>query len=136
METKSSVLRFRILPNEMMKLDGIIDHMNKINEEKNSQCKPINRSMILQMLVRNFNGLGPAFLKDEVLELKESNRLLLAIGRNLNQVIRKIHSGDMTANELTEGYLKKLYNHIGLTKMSIDKLVEQNVKRGQIEIEK
>ncbi|MES9903233.1 MAG: hypothetical protein ABW168_11250 [Sedimenticola sp.] len=136
MSKKTEVLRFRITPEEIKRLDNIIAQRNKLKAKENSKTKPINRSQVLLSLTRNFVCLGPDFLDDEVLSLKESNRLLLAIGRNLNQVIRKIHSGDITANELTEGYLKKLHDHVDLTKKSINKLVEQNVKRGQTEIGK
>lgn len=41
----------------------------------------------VRIAIRN----GPDFCKNEVLLLRQANRQLLAIGRNLNQVVRKIN---------------------------------------------
>jgi hypothetical protein len=131
---KTEAARFRATEQELIKLDETIDARNELKASENPAAKPTNRNKVLQTLVRNFAGLGPAFLSDELKELQESNRRLLGIGRNLNQVVKRIHSGEVSADVLTQRYLEELSEYVRETKESVDKLVEHNKKRGQVEL--
>ena len=132
MTTKTEVVRFRVTPTELKKLNEVIKAINKRKADKNPSTKPINRNQVLQALTRRFVGLGPSFLTDELLELKEANRRLLGIGRNLNQVVKKIHTGEVSADTLTQHYLEEVAAYVRVTKASVDKLVAHSQKRGQV----
>lgn len=134
MATKTEAARFRATPIELGKLDDTIKARNELKAASNPLAKPTNRNQVLQALTRNFVELGPAFLADEILELKETNRRLLGIGRNLNQVVKRIHAGEVSADTLTQRYLEDVAAYVRATKASVDKLVEHNQKRGQIEL--
>lgn len=134
MATKTEAARFRATPTELEKLDDTIKARNELRAAGNPLAKPINRNQVLQALTRNFVELGPAFLADEILELKETNRRLLGIGRNLNQVVKRIHAGEVSADTLTQRYLEEVAAYVRETKASVDRLVEHNQKRGQVEL--
>lgn len=134
MAHKTEAARFRATATELKKLDDTIKARNEIRVSENPLAKPINRNQVLQALTRNFVELGPAFLADELLELKETNRRLLGIGRNLNQVVKRIHAGEVSADALTQRYLEEVAAYVRSTKASVDKLVEHNQKRGQVEL--
>jgi len=126
---KTEVVRFRATETELKSLDGKIKHFN----DSTKALKPLNRNLVLQSLVRNFSGLGPSFFLDEIAAVKESNRHLLAIGRNLNQVVKRIHCGEMTADHLTLRYLDDITARIDRNRSSLDRLIEHSQKRGQSE---
>lgn len=133
-EKKTRPIVFRAKEKELERLDDAIKVRNEIRQSENPLAKSINRNQVLQALTRNFVELGPAFLADELLELKETNRRLLGIGRNLNQVVKRIHAGEVSADTLTQRYLEEVAAYVRATKASVDKLVEHNQKRGQVEL--
>lgn len=135
MATKTEAVRYRATPKEIERLDAVIEERNRQALERDPLARPTNRNKVLQALTRNFVGLGPAFLSDELLTLQESNRRLLAIGRNLNQVVKKIHSGEIQPDALSVKYLEGVALYVRNMKDSLDKLVEQNAKRGQLPME-
>ena len=105
-----------------------------VNEMKKNSTTKVNRNLVMQAMVRNFVGLGPTFLADELMELKETNRRLLGIGRNLNQVVKRIHAGEVNADVLTQRYLDEVAAYVRATKDSVDNLVAHNQKRGQVRL--
>ena len=126
-QRKTTPLVFRATERERNALDNLINIYNQDRDRP----RQVNRNQLLQSAVRNLIGLGPAFLSEEVLVLKESNRYLLAIGRNLNQVVRKIHSGEVGTDRLTKKRLDALTAAIQDQRNALDALVEHNKKRGQ-----
>ncbi len=128
MKTKVKWISFKATQTEF---DSLV---SAVAEMKENSTGKVNRNLVMQALVRNFIDLGPAFLADELLELKETNRRLLGIGRNLNQVVKRIHAGEVSADTLTQRHLEEVAAYVRTTKDSVDKLVEHNQKRGQIEL--
>jgi hypothetical protein len=127
---KTKAIVFRTTEKESADLEMILDARNNLESSK----VRINKNQVLQLLLRNFVRLGPNFLKDEVLALKESNRNLLSIGRNINQVVKKIHTGELEANQLTIKYLDEILRRVDANRGALKLLVDQSEKRGQIEM--
>ena len=123
---KTKVIRFRATDKEASMLDAFIAKRNA-----SEASRPTNRNQVLQSLVRNCVGLSPDFLADELAVVKESNRNLLAIGRNLNQVIRRIHSGEATADILTIKYLNEITARMEANSKALSGLIKHCQKRGQ-----
>ncbi len=66
----------------------------------------ISAAQALRRQVRIAVSHGPHFCGDELLVLRDSSRQLLAIGRNLNQVVRKMHQdGLVVPDSLIENLL-------------------------------
>ena len=63
----------------------------------------ISAAKALRRQVRVAITHGPHFCGEELLVLRDSNRQLMAVGRNLNQVVRKMHQdGLVIPNSLIE----------------------------------
>lgn len=126
-ELKTENVRVRLTKTELNLLDNLVNEINS----KPDISKKTNRNKLIQCFIRNAVDLSPAFLDQELEELKETNKNLLAIGRNLNQITRKINSGHLSVDQLTEDYLKNLVGYIVQSRKRIVSLVEHNKKRGQ-----
>jgi len=58
------------------------------------QEENISAAQALRRQVRILISNGPHFCGHEILALRDCNRQLMAIGRNLNQVVKKMHQDD------------------------------------------
>jgi len=125
---KTRPIVFRATEYECEKLDELVTQYN--SREKNTGR--INRNQLLQAAVRNLVGLGPEFLNPEIQALKETNRYLLGIGRNVNQLVKKIHQGELEADAFTEKYLKTIAAYVVESREHIETIVQRNQKRAQI----
>jgi len=125
---KTESLRFRVTENERVALDALVDKYN----ERNGNVGVINRSQMLQVAVRNLVDLGPEFLNPEIQALKETNRYLLGIGRNINQLVKKIHQGELEVDAFTEKYLKTIAAYVVESREHIETIVQRNQKRAQV----
>jgi hypothetical protein len=71
----------------------------------------------------------PVLTHDEVTSLRESNRQLAAIGRNLNQLVRALNSDARATNRITRAEIKTLAEQIEEHKTKVATLLEQNLNR-------
>lgn len=128
-ELKSEALRFRVTKDEKAGLKKLVDSINRTLPDN----QKINTNQLLQVIVRNSIELGPAFLTHELSVLKETNRYLLGIGRNINQIVKKINSGELNAvRALDDKYLRTIGAYIVESRNQIDTIVRVNHRRGQI----
>lgn len=73
----------------------------RINEDELEQFKRaaarlgVKPSRLHRKLIREASGCGPDLLKDEMEPVRNAARQLGAIGRNLNQITRKVNSGEL-----------------------------------------
>lgn len=125
---KSESLRFRVTESERMQLEDLVRRYNQALGEEHA----INKTQLLQMMLRNVIDLGPEFLKPELQALKETNRCLLGIGRNVNQIVKKIHQGELPADTLTEKYLKTIAAYVTESRDNIEQIVQRNQRRAQL----
>ena len=73
-----------------------------------SAYKPTYQGVLISMFRAQIMQ-DPYLNAEEILLLKDANKQLLAIGRNLNQIVRAIHSGDYGNRDILDGgYLEKL----------------------------
>lgn len=79
---KSETLHIRLLEEERRSL-------NELSEELG--VKP---SIFVRRLIREAVNQGPDFFDDGIKELRETNRQIAAIGRNLNRLVLMMNSGD------------------------------------------
>jgi hypothetical protein len=109
-------------------LDTLVAEYNSGKEN----AQQINRNQLLQVAVRNLVDLGPEFLNPEIQALKETNRYLLGIGRNVNQLVKKIHQGELDVDAFTENYLKTIAAYVVESREHIETIVQRNQKRAQV----
>jgi len=73
------------------------------------QEENISVAQALRRQVRIAITNGPDFCGHEILAMRECNRQLMAIGRNLNQVVKKMHQDDKSVPwSLIENLLKEV----------------------------
>lgn len=73
-----------------------------------SAYKPTYQGVLISMFRAQIMQ-DPYLNAEEILLLKDANKQLLAIGRNLNQIVRAIHSGDYGNRDILDNdYLEKL----------------------------
>jgi len=117
-EVRSRVVGTRINEKEAEALESILLQENKTAAE------------FLLCLIRSRINKAPHLGQSEMLQLRESNKQLLAIGRNVNQVVKAIH-GTENKNELTisDHLLKDVKTHVDDLAKSISRLIEKNKQR-------
>lgn len=81
-------------------------------------------SLVLAALHRE-----PVLTQDEITALRESNRQLAAIGRNLNQLVRALNSDARATNRITRAEIKDLADQIEEHKANVATLLNQNLNR-------
>ncbi|HHS1179172.1 plasmid mobilization relaxosome protein MobC [Neisseria meningitidis] len=77
-----------------------------LEQLKKFALKPTYQAVIIAIF-RAYISEEPYLNEQEILLLKDANTQLLAIGRNLNQIARKINSGEFKT-ELDSQYLEQL----------------------------
>jgi len=100
-------------------------------EEKSvfvAQCKEegITAAQGLRRQVRIATSNGPYFCGDELLVLRDTSRQLMAIGRNLNQVVRKLHQDD---TPVPDSLIANVESYVANTKEALDKLCDRSLRR-------
>ena len=102
-ERKSEAQRVRLTVDENAALKALAEEMG---------VKP---SKLIRRLIREAVNQGPDFFDDGVKELRETNRQIAAIGRNLNRLVLMMNAGDpINGIDLRNEYenLQVLYKNI------------------------
>jgi hypothetical protein len=81
-------------------------------------------SLVLSALHRE-----PVLNSDEIAVLRESNRQIAAIGRNLNQLVRALHTDARISNRITRAEVKILGDQIEDHVSKVAELLEKNLNR-------
>lgn len=87
------------------------------------------RSEFLLGLVRARLTKKPHFSYVELNNLREANMHLLAIGRNLNQMVRAIHAGTADSKRFSARYANDLKKLISKQARAISELIKRNKER-------
>jgi hypothetical protein len=116
-ESRSEIMTTRVKPQELEKIKEILKAENK------------TRSSFLLGLIRARLNKFPHFNTDELNQLRDANRQLLAIGRNLNQIVAAINAGRIKDSKLSERYCNDINARIDSQRKAIDKLIKFNLER-------
>lgn len=114
---KSVMVRTRLSAEEKAKFDEI-----KFAEN-------VSESFLLLRQVRILITQEPHFSKSELDELRNSNRQLTAIGRNLNRVVQQINTGVITDSKLSERYIEQILVRIDSVHAAVLALASKTIKR-------
>jgi len=97
--------------------------------EKILEGEGVNIYQWLLSLVRSKLTDEPQFNKSQILDLQESNRQLLAIGRNLNQLVRAINTENLSTKAFTEKYASDILDRVYENMDAINNLVQGSTNR-------
>lgn len=101
--------------------------------EKSRQEGYSNRTAYVTSLVLAALRRQPVLSLEEISALRESNRQIAAIGRNLNQLVRMLYSDDFRAlNRLTRVEVKMLAQQVEEHKKNVANLLEKNMNRWEL----
>jgi hypothetical protein len=88
-----------------------------------------NRTRWVTSLVLSALHREPVLNSDEIAVLRESNRQIAAIGRNLNQLVRALHTDARISNRITRAEVKILGDQIEDHVSKVAELLEKNLNR-------
>ena len=75
----------------------------------------------------------PVLTQDEIKTLRESNRQLAAVGRNLNQIARVLNIDFRHSDKVTREMIEVLDNKFEVHKAMVNNLINKNCKRWELE---
>lgn len=91
-----------------------------------------NVQHLILALSRGYLTLSPQFGKEEMAALGESNRQLLSMGRNLNQIARALNQGGMVSG-FTDDRINQLYARIVQHTEYVSRLIAANIERWRLD---
>ena len=83
----SGMLHVRVYPEEKAALEQLAETLGE------------TPSRVIRSLIRAAITGGPDYFADGVYELRANHRHLAAVGRNLNQLVRSIHRGELVGGD-------------------------------------
>ena len=86
-------------------------------------------------LVRKVLFQQPTFTADEIDVLRESNREIAAIGRNLNQIARAINADFREESRIKRAETKALADDLSIHRKKVSRLIDQSLNRWRVEDE-
>ena len=116
-ETKDDTVKVRLTSDE------------KIKFKKYCEAENITYSQAMIRQIRILINQEPHFTKDELQVLRNSNNQLVRIGRNLNQVVRKMNAGELTSNDITGDDLKQITTLIDDQAKLVRLLMNKSINR-------
>ncbi len=119
---KNNKVTIRLSKNDAEKL------LNQAKEEGYITTTNWVTSCVLANLHRE-----PILSKPEIQALRESNRYLAAIGRNLNQMTRVLNIDFRQSNKVTREMIEELNSRLENHKAEVSKLIDKNCKRWEID---
>ncbi len=75
----------------------------------------------------------PVLTEDEIYTLRESNRQLAAVGRNLNQIARVLNIDFRHSDKITRDMIEVLDNKLETHKAMVNNLITKNCKRWELD---
>ncbi|RLV57998.1 plasmid mobilization relaxosome protein MobC [Parashewanella curva] len=123
-QAKTNKITIRLSSHEFVKLESQAKAEGYINPT--SWVK----ASVTASLQRN-----PIITDSEVNALRESNRQLAAIGRNLNQIARVLNIEFRESNKVTKDMIEMLTKRLNSHRTKVNKLIHQSYHRWQLELE-
>jgi len=87
-----------------------------------------SRSQVLRKLIRDLIGEGPDLLPQEMRVLDELTYQVAAIGRNLNQLVRGMHAGKVTATPYDQ-IVEEVRNQVDAVKKELLAVIDRSRNR-------
>tara|TARA_Y100000782_G_C10168318_1_gene258613 strand:+ start:180 stop:728 length:549 start_codon:yes stop_codon:yes gene_type:complete len=84
----------------------------KAYEARSNEYGFVNKNSLVMKLIREEINRMPDLKKEELSALRESTKQLLAIGRNLNQIAKKMNSENYEGNTVTLKYLETIAEYV------------------------
>lgn len=112
----------------------------RLNDDELEQFKRaadrlgVKPSRLHRKLIREVSGCGPDFLKEELEPVRDAARQLAAVGRNLNQITRKLNSGEFALGFSTE-LVQELAEYVHAATESVREVVQRSGDRWVPEID-
>lgn len=73
-----------------------------------AEKRGVSASEVARRLIREAVYHGPTFFDDDFREVSKLKREVSAVGRNLNQIARRVNSGEVTTNPLSKTMIQQL----------------------------
>lgn len=114
---KTTTLMFRVTDEEKAALKSLADSCG------------VSVSVLLRRMARASVSHGPEFFAEDQERIVFLTRLIRSLGNNINQIARKVNSGQCKTDPLSVKRIEELNKTIELTRLSLFKIVENAKKR-------
>ena len=107
----------------------------RLNEEEHQALEVIQkrlqttRSRLLRKVVRELIGVGPDLLVQEWQVFEQLAYQLAAVGRNLNQLVRAIHTGKVTIAPGDKTLIEAVQHHVDRIEREVIKTIYRSHHR-------
>ena len=118
--TKTISLSFRFTPAEK-------DALFKLAEQRG-----VSASELVRRLVRESVFHGPTFFDDQISEAFKLRHEVAAVGRNLNQITKRVHSGQITADPVKFEMIQALLLNYSAVSKLMRNVLQASKKRRAI----
>jgi hypothetical protein len=92
-----------------------------------------NPSRILRKVIRELIGQGPDLLAHELRSLDAATYQLNCVGRNLNQLLRTIYTGQVRTAENQQVLIESLRDQVETLAEELDRVIVRSLNRWVIE---
>ncbi len=88
-----------------------------------------NKSRLVRKIIREYIYQKPDLLEHELEEFRNCIRNLTGISRNLNQITKKINSGEFKPDILTKNKIDHLHKIVNETNQGVKKYIDNTLLR-------
>lgn len=100
---------------------------------KRAAARGLKPSVYMRSLVRSHLTNQPSFTDAELAELKEANRQLAAIGKNINQIAKALNTSLDNAHMARAQELEEVRQYVDHQRHVVTNLVRENMKAWRVE---
>lgn len=90
-----------------------------------------NKSQLLRKLLRDYIGMGPNLVEQELKEFREAVRQLTGIARNLNQITARINNDEKNITHLSENNLERIKEKVSNVNAQLKGYISNTITRFQ-----
>ena len=91
----------------------------------------LNKSRLIRKLLRDYIGMGPDLIDEEMQAFREVVKQLTGIARNLNQITARINHNEREIEHLSIDYLERLKLYVNNVNEQLKQYISHTITRYQ-----
>ena len=91
----------------------------------------LNKSRLIRKLLRDYIGMGPDLIDEEMQAFREVVKQLTGIARNLNQITARINHNEWEIEHLSIDYLERLKLYVNNVNEQLKQYISRTITRYQ-----
>ncbi len=112
-ERRSDLVNVRLTPPDKLRFEQVAQRLNT------------TASRLLRKMIRELVGQGPDFLEGDMKTIEQAMFQVGAVGRNLNQLLRAVHSGRPVASSEFRPVLDDVLRHVEQLRKELHRAIDR-----------